>query len=128
MIMNDSTDEKQLHSWIPRQPSRHLKHRIFGASAAVNSPMALWRPRFGPALAVALMVTMLVGDRHFIPPHPVNALGGLALSNQMAAFYYMSGDAFNRNSVPANTFRSTKARRSTSSMGSLFFRTNSLMP
>ncbi len=119
-----------MRCWKPRRPSPKLKRRLFAGHNAREREV--WAPlswnSFAPVMAILLLAVASFSDRHVTQPGSYNAMTALVLSNRTAASYYTSPDAFDRNSPPADTFASTKRKRSTSSIGSfVLFNTNGLM-
>ncbi len=112
--MNDL--EKWLFSWTPRRPSARLERRLFAARPAPAE--ALLPFRFGwlaPTTVALALMCVLLNQRYGAPayaPSGTSPMVAMILSNQSAAAYLPGSFQAERNNLPADAFKWTRASRS----------------
>jgi hypothetical protein len=119
--MNDL--EMQLHSWVPRRPSKKLEQALFAQASESQDTLPAFRLRWlAPATVTFLLMCALVNQRS----GPVVAVAGgsgtfatAALSNQSVAAWLPGSFTRDQNSLPAESFEWTNGGGSISSNGSL---------
>jgi hypothetical protein len=120
--MNETNEmnelETQLGLWTPRHPSARLERRLFAAGAAPVEALLPFRFTWlAPATAALMLMCVLFNQRYAASLSAATTPGPLVamiLSNQSAAAYLPGSFKAEQNNLPADTFKWTRSRPSTS--------------